>query len=138
MDICFQMVFSFRTCYIFYRLASLLFLSVQRAGRESNPATEKDTLSDVLNLPVLRLDRFRSDVVSLILIFWFPLFSYAIEFVQVLLPVLLLLLLFIHAITSGIVCTGAKHICKNSFDIGDFLIVWLLCQYLFICQRCIL
>ena len=57
-------------------------------------ATEKDTLSDVLNLPILQLHHFRSDVVSLILILRLHLLSYTIEFVQILLPVLLLLLFF--------------------------------------------
>ena len=69
-------------------------------------STEKDTLSDVLYLPVLRFHRFRSDVVALILILRLHLLSYAIKFVQVLLSVLLLLLFLVHAITSGIVCAG--------------------------------
>ena len=68
----------------------------------------KDTLSDVLNLPVLRLNRFGSDVVSLILRLY--LLSYTIELVQVLLSVLLFLLLFVHAITSGIVCAGTPKL----------------------------
>ena len=72
-------------------------------------ATEKDTLSDVLNLPILQLHHFRSDVVSLILILRLHLLSYTIEFVQILLPVLLLLLFFVHAIISGIVCTEQKN-----------------------------
>ena len=193
MGICFRMVFYFHTCYIFYRLASLLFLSVQQAGRESNlrlavykhaellnnllsqqllatdPAYKavhvyqpsfcntwvlfqevkrstrsrtgtqsifrwwyariclgdlnpwtmylcirKDALSDVLNLPVLRFHRFRSDVVSLILILRLHFLSYTIELVQTLLFVLLLLLLFVHAITSGIVCARAIDICIKS------------------------
>ena len=76
----------------------------------------KDALSDVLNLPVLRFHRFRSDVVDLILIFRLHLLSYTIEFIQVILPILLLLLLFVHAITSRIVCVGSGNICKtNSF-----------------------
>ena len=73
--------------------------------------TRKDTPSDVLNLPVFRLYRFRSDIVTLILILRFHFLSYAIELVQVLLPVLLLLLLLVHAITSGIVCAGAGNVC---------------------------
>ena len=63
-----------------------------------------------LYLPVLRFHRFRSDVVPLILILWLYFLSYAIELVQVLLPVLLLLVLFVHAITSGIVCAASRNI----------------------------
>lgn len=75
--------------------------------------TRKDTPSDVLNLPVLRLYRFRSDVVCLVLILRLRLLSYIIELIQVLLPVLLLLLLLVHAITSGIVCVEAGNVCKG-------------------------
>ena len=75
--------------------------------------TRKDTPSDVLNLPVLRLYRFRSDVVCLVLILRLRLLSYIIELIQVLLPVLLLLLLLVHAITSGIVCVTAGNVCKD-------------------------
>lgn len=60
-------------------------------------------------MPVLRFHCFRSDVVTLILIFRLHLLSYAIELVQVPLPVLLLLLFFVHAITSGIVCTVSRN-----------------------------
>lgn len=65
---------------------------------------------DVLYLPVLRLHRFGSDVMPLVLILRLYLLGYAIELVQVLLPVLLLLLFFIHAITSGLVCTGPGNL----------------------------
>lgn len=47
---------------------------------------------------------------SLILILRLRLLSYAVELVQVLLPVLLFLLLLVHAITSGVVCAGAENI----------------------------
>ena len=76
--------------------------------------------SDVLNLPILRLHRFRSDVVSLILILWFRLLSYAIKFVQILLPVLLFLLFLAHAITSGIVCTKDKDYIRKKALIQIF------------------
>lgn len=70
--------------------------------------TRKDAHMDVLNLPVLRLHRFRSDVVGLVLILRLCLLRYVVEFIQILLPVLLLLMLFVHAITSGIVCAKDK------------------------------
>ena len=73
----------------------------------------KDALADVLCLPVLRFNGFRSDVVPLVLILRLHLLSYTIELIQVLLHVLLLLLLLVHAITSGIVCVGAGNICKR-------------------------
>lgn len=47
---------------------------------------------------------------SLILILRLHLLSYAVELVQVLLPVLLFLLLLVHAITSGVVCAGSENI----------------------------
>ena len=73
----------------------------------------KDTLSDVLNLSVFRFHRFRSDVVSLILIFRLCLLRNAVEFVLVFLSVLPLLLFFVHAITSEIVCTGQVNVCMR-------------------------
>ena len=54
-------------------------------------------------MPVFRLHCIRSDIVALILILRLHLLSYTVELVQALLPVLLLLALFVHAITSGIV-----------------------------------
>ena len=68
---------------------------------------------DALNLSVLRLYRFRSDVVTLVLVLRLCILCYVVEFVQVLLPVLLLLLLLVHAITSGIVCVTAGNVCKD-------------------------
>ena len=65
-------------------------------------------------MPVLRLYRFRSDVVALILILRLCLLRYVVEFVQILLPVLLLLLLLAHAITSGIVCAEVGNVCKKA------------------------
>lgn len=58
-----------------------------------NNIQQKRRPPDVLNLSVLRL----------------YLLSYTVELVRVLLPVLLLLLLFVHAITSGIVCTVSRN-----------------------------
>lgn len=74
---------------------------------------KKDTLTDVLYLPVLRLDRLRPDVVLLVLVLRFRLLCYAVKFVQALLPVLLLLLFFIHAITSWIVCGEKNFLCMR-------------------------
>ena len=48
---------------------------------------------------------------ALILILRLCLLRYVVKFIQILLPVLLLLLLFVHAITSGIVCAGAGNVC---------------------------
>ena len=72
-------------------------------------------------MPVLRLHCFRSDVMILILILRFHLLSYAVELVQVLLPVLLLLLFFIHAITSGIVCAASRD--NNLYQLFIFKII---------------
>lgn len=47
-------------------------------------------------MPVLRFHRLGPDIVRLVLILWFYLLCYAVEFVQALLPVLLLLLFLIH------------------------------------------
>ena len=72
-----------------------------------------DALSGVSNLPVLRLHRFRTDVMSLILIFRLCLLRNAVEFVLVFLSVLLLLLLLVHAITSGIACAETANVCMR-------------------------
>lgn len=96
-----------------------------------NPVTKyrgirKDTLSDVLNLPVLRLHRLRSDVVGLVLILWLHLLSYAIELVQVLLPVLLFLLFLVHAITSGIVCAEVRNVYREDLFILFLTLIFML------------
>ena len=49
----------------------------------------------------------------MVLILWLHFLSYAVELVQVILPILLLLLLFIHTITSEIVCTGNGKIYRK-------------------------
>ena len=69
--------------------------------------------SDALHLSVLRLHRFRPDIVCLVLILRFYLFRYAVELIQVLLSVFLLLLLFVHTITSGIVCAQEMELCMR-------------------------
>lgn len=72
-------------------------------------------------MPVLRFHRFRSDVVSLILILRLYFLSYTIELVQTLLFVLLLPLLFVHAITSGIVCAASRN--NNLYQLFMFKII---------------
>lgn len=78
-----------------------------------NFCMRKDTLSDVLNLSVFRLHRFRPHIMFLVLIFRLCLLRNAVEFVLVFLSVLLFLLFLIHAITSWIVCAGSANVCMR-------------------------
>lgn len=72
---------------------------------------KKGTLSDALPLSLLRLHRFRPDIMPLILIFRLHLLRNTVELIQIFLPVLLFFLLFAHKITSGIVCASIRNTC---------------------------